>query len=213
MKFFEEFFNVTGKNLPDVSELTPEEKAALAQQLKNKGESVRNIATFFDLSVPRIYQLLSEAKKLRLNELECQTYKDHFLEVIYELECDIEMYKKVQSTLRDKYKAQEVGKDGELHEVEKQGSIRDYKDVGSLIFSLQKELIRLKSYVGIIPGQDVADIYQSLNDLSPENKKKTVAIREQNSDQVKATLLEKLGQKKPTIKDNAMKMLADQSIL
>jgi hypothetical protein len=212
--FLKTFFKITGHNLPDPSTLKKtEEKVALATHLRNAGEDVKAIAMYFSCHPSYIYQLLAKGRESRMSELECQTYKDHFLETVYKLEADIDMYKKVQAGLRSGYKVEELDGDGNKVEVKKKGSIRDFKDVGSLIFSLQKELINLKKHVGILPSAQAESLHSTLQDADPSNNEEDVSLKEKNTEDVQALLMAKLSQRNPSIQESVLKKIGDDSIL
>tara|TARA_R110002167_G_scaffold366416_2_gene596398 strand:- start:7374 stop:8021 length:648 start_codon:yes stop_codon:yes gene_type:complete len=211
--FLKQFFTITGHNLPNPHTLETPDKVALAQHLKSAGESAKSIALYFGCHPSYIYQLLKKARNERLGELECQTFKEHFLETVIELETDIEMYQKVQAGLRSGYKVEEVDGEGNKVEVNKKGSIRDFKDVGSLIFSLQKELISLKKHVGIIPSANQGDLNTSLHSSNPENVNEELSLKEQNPEDVKALLMSKLSQRNPTLQESILKKIGDENIL
>lgn len=212
--FLKDFFKITGHNLPDPSTLKETaDKVALATHLRNAGEDVKAIALYFGCHPSYVYQLLAKGRESRMSELECQTYKDHFLETVYKLESDIDMYKKVQAGLRSGYKVEEIDGDGNKVEVKKKGSIRDFKDVGSLIFSLQKELINLKKHVGILPAAQAESLHSTLQDADPTNAEEDVSLKEQNSSEVQAILMKKLSQRNPSIQENVLKKVGDDKIL
>lgn len=216
MEFFDEISKITGKKLPDPSALSQEDKAVIALHLKNNGESALAISNYLGCTRQWVYKLIKKALEEDLNELECRTYMDEYLSTIRSLEMEIDRYKKAQEQLRKGYKTQELTKDGELVELNKKGSPRDFKEYGAIIQKYQQMLIDLKLRIGMLPSKERGDLYTVIGDMNPEYNKDDRELLDKNSDEVISMLLQKLTQKRPSLKENAinaLKSVKDQKLV
>lgn len=207
--FFKKLREITGDDLPSPGGLTTVEKSALAQRLYSRGISVKEIAEYFECSVPYVYKLKREAVKEEASELECQTFFDSFMDRRQMLLDQIEFYKVEQQKLRCGPKALELDEEtGEYKDTGKKGSTREFAEIGRLIQKYEQMLIALEDTAGILPNKTVVNIFGTINDMKEKEDSNDEVI---NDEQATAILLKKL--RSASVGVMGLKEMKDERIL
>ena len=210
--FFKNLYDAIGEELPSGENLPPEKKAAIVKRMRSRGFDMKEIAEHLGISVSYAYQLNNKALDPEKNDLECQTYFDTFMERRQMLMDQIDKYKKQQELFRCAPKSTEKDPEtGEYKESGKQGSARDYAELGRLIQNYEKMLIQLEDLAGILPTRDNGNMFGSISDMNPE--KSQDENRQLNDEEATSVLLQKLSNTTSSIKQSTLKNLKDEKVL
>lgn len=211
-KFFEELYSATGKEIPNATGLDVDQKAALAQRMKNHGFHVREIAEHLECSASNVYKLLKKDVEIEMSEMECKTYFDTFMERRQMLIDQIDKYKKYQETIRCGPKSAEKDPEtGDYIDAGKKGSTRDYAEIGRIIQKYEEMLIRLEDHVGILPTEKSSNLFHSLSDMNPHRQEEEE--KELNDEQAANLLIEKLQSTSNSIRRRTLKELKDERVV
>lgn len=200
-------------DLPDPDKLDTSEKIDLVVRLRSIGCPVRDISKYLGCNASYVYRLIEKSHDAAIQSLEEKTFLTHFVERRESLLAQIDYYKRVQAGIRDAPKAsQEKDEDGNYIDDGKMGSIRDLKDIGSLIVTLEKTLISLDTVAGILPDKNTS-AYGSLSDARSDNSSDADDVTQLGDDELTALLLKKLQQGGRSMQDTSLAGNKDKSIL
>ena len=201
------------KDLPDPSDLDTSDKIHLTLRLRGLGCPVRDIATYLGCNASYVYRLIEKSHDDAIKSLEEKTFLSHFVERRESILSQIDYYKQVQAGIREKPKAlQEKDENGNYIDDGKSGSIRDLKDIGSLIVTLEKMLISLDQVAGILPDKNTS-AYGTLSDARVDNSQNENDPSQMNDDQLTELLLRKLTQGAQSLQNTSLAHTKDDPIL
>ena len=198
MSFIKFYEQKTGRKLPDPNKLSDEAKWYLTRQLKNSGERINDIAEYFGKSRQTIWAWHKKSLDSRLNEIECNTFLDIFMQDLVNLEDTRDELKRDAERIRALKDNNWLDQNGELV-TNKSDYLRHLEAIQRNIITYEKLIIDYKSKIGLMPS-DTSGLFGSLSEMNPEN------VMEDNEtnlsdEEVNTRLMERLFGKKPMLRE------------
>jgi len=211
MSFFKKYIEITKQDLPDPNTLSYDDRCLLAFQLDMIGESKTAIANYFGVTRPTVYTYLKKATDQKISELENQTYLDKTIQRLNELETQREMHRKTLESIRASAGTEIDPVTGET--IHKTSHLKPLAEIARLIRDYDKLIIDFEVMLGLLPKNNVTELFSRLSDKNPENQVDKDDLTELSDDKMTELLLNKLKQVPPQLGNTTLKEVKDEKIL
>lgn len=211
--FFERYSRIIGKELPDPSALTLDEKCLLASRLSSVGETKTSIAAYLGVSRTTVYTYLNRVIDQEIQELENKRYLEKYMERLNELEVQRDYYRRILETVRESGDYEEMDpKTGRM--IPKTSHLRNLAEVGRLVRDYDRMILELEQVVGFIPKHNPSELFTTLTEYDPKTKDlASVEVDLLSESEIEEILMTKLQKRPPKLGKNALSELKDEKLI